>query len=87
MYYRHRRAYFVQLTIALLLITGGLSAIMYSTLEERHAHHWITWTVISGAGLIGGLLCLGNAFVNKVKSDLLNRESQKLRKDGPTIMD
>ena len=87
MYYRHRRAYILQLIVALILICAGLAAIMYSTLEERHAHHWVTWTAISAVGIVGGLLVLGNAFVNKVKCDLLNRESQKLKKDAPTIID
>jgi len=86
-YYRHRRGYVLALVPGLILVCAGIAAIMYSTLEERHAHHWITWTGISATCILAGLLFTGNAFVHKVKSDLAKRETQKLKKDSPTLTD
>ncbi len=87
MYYKHRRGYLLSLVPGLLLVMAGICAITYSTLEDRHDHHWVTWAAIAASGILAGLLFTGNAFVHKVKSDLLKRETQKLKKESPTIID
>ena len=87
MHYKHRRGFLLNLITGLALLTASIGSIMYATLEERHEHHWITWTVISSVIFIAGTLITGNAFVHKVKSDLLRRETQKLRKDTASIVD
>ena len=64
-------------------ITGGIMLILYAAFERTHQEDWYFWGIVASVLINGGLYSLLNAFVHKVKSDLIKR--QKLREQQKTF--
>ena len=64
-------------------ITGGIMFILYAAFERTHQEDWYFWGIVASVLINAGLYSLLNAFVHKVKSDLIKR--QKLREQQKTF--
>ena len=78
---KHEKKFIIELLIGLILTTCGISVIIYSTRAVEYKIDWIFWTIISAITINAGLLCLGSAFIHKVKTDLIRRQNQKMKPD------
>ena len=56
-----------------LFVSLGISVVTYSANYRPH-EEWRVWTTLAIVVLNLGLAILGNAFVHKVKSDLIRKE-------------
>ena len=59
--------------IGFLLINAGIFVIMYSA-NKRASDEWLLWGIVSAAIVTSGLGILGNAYIHKVKSDLIRKQ-------------
>ena len=76
---RHRQKYIIRLLAGLTLVSGGILVILYVTRlgNVQVNEEWYIWAFTSLILINGGLYLLGNAFVHKVKSDLIRKQKQK----------
>ncbi len=76
---RHRQKYLIQLLMGIGLVSGGILVIIYTSFLESKDRQgeWYLWAAAAMALINGGLFILGNAFVHKVKSDLIRKQKQK----------
>lgn len=56
-----------------ILSTAGIMIIMYAA-NKRSPDEWLVWGIAASAILTVSLLILGNAYVHKVKSDLIKKQ-------------
>ena len=68
--------------IGFLMINAGILVIMYSA-NKRASDEWLLWGIVSAAIITSGLGILGNAYIHKVKSDLIRK--QKPREQHSTV--
>ena len=62
--------------VGFLLINAGILVIMYSA-NKRASDEWLLWGIVSAAIITSGLAVLGNAYIHKVKSDLIRKQKAK----------
>jgi len=65
-----------------ILIDAGILLVMYSA-NKRASDEWLMWGIVSTAIITSGLAILGNAYIHKVKSDLIRK--QKTREQHSTV--
>lgn len=63
--------------VGLILFTGGVLAILYTSFLKERQQEWYAGVLASIIFTNSGLYVLGNAFVHKVKADLIRRQRQK----------
>ena len=73
---KHYRKWLLQMPLGFLLVGAGIIVIMYSA-NKRASDEWLMWGIISATIITGGLGILGNAYIHKVKSDLIRKQSSK----------
>jgi hypothetical protein len=74
---RHRQKYIVRLLAGLGLVSSGILVIIYTSFLKEREQEWYIW---AGAAIIlinTGLYLLGNAFIHKIKADLIRKQKQK----------
>jgi len=61
------------------LVSGGILVIIYTSFLESKDRQgeWYIWAAAAMGLVNGGLYILGNAFVHKVKSDLIRKQKLK----------
>ena len=64
--------------LGFLLVSGGILVIMYAA-NKRASDEWLIWGIIAVTILNAGLGLLGNAYVHKVKSDLIRKQRTKVQ--------
>jgi hypothetical protein len=76
---KHRQKYLIQLLVGMGLISCGILVIIYTSFLESQQRQgeWYIWAASAMVLVNGGLFILGNAFVHKVKSDLIRKQKQK----------
>ena len=74
---KHREKYVTQLLAGLALVSGGILVIFYVSFLKNKTQEWYVWAAVSLILINTGLYLLGNAFVHKVKADLIRRQKQK----------
>ena len=79
---KHEKKFIIYMQIGFILTTIGIAAIIYFAYTDEHKLDWIIWATISVLAFNAGLLCLGNAIIHKVKSDLIRRQKQKTKTDN-----
>ena len=79
---KHYQRWFLQMPVGFLLIDAGILLIMYSA-NKRASDEWLIWGIVSAAIITSGLGVLGNAYIHKVKSDLIKK--QKAREQHSTV--
>jgi uncharacterized membrane protein HdeD (DUF308 family) len=70
---KHYQKWLLQMPIGFLLVSAGVLVIMYAA-NKRASDEWLIWGIISVSILNTGLGILGNAYIHKVKSDLMRRQ-------------
>jgi hypothetical protein len=70
---KHYEKWLLQMPAGFLLVSVGILVIMYSA-NKRASDEWLVWGIISVTILNAGLALLGNAYVHKVKSDLIRKQ-------------
>ena len=65
-----------------ILIDAGILLIMYAA-NKRASDEWLIWGIGSSTIITSGLAILGNAYIHKVKSDLIRK--QKTREQRSTV--
>jgi hypothetical protein len=66
-----------RLLAGLTLVSGGILVIFYISFLKSKPQEWYVWAAVSLILTNTGLYLLGNAFVHKVKADLIRRQKQK----------
>ena len=70
---KHYQKWLLQMPVGFLLVGAGILVIMYSA-NKRASDEWLVWGLISVSILNAGLGLLGNAYIHKVKSDLIKKQ-------------
>ncbi|MER3497246.1 MAG: hypothetical protein C4308_00720 [Chitinophagaceae bacterium] len=73
---KHYQKWLLQMPAGFLLTTAGIVLIMYAA-NKRASEEWMLWAVVTVAIINSGLAILGNAYIHKVKSDLMRRSRSK----------
>ena len=63
--------------IGFALVTIGILLIHYVAFERSQKDDWYTWGFVASVLINTGLYFLLNAYVHKVKSDLIKRQKQR----------
>ena len=74
---KHRQKYLVSLLSGLGLVSGGILVIIYTSFLKDKQQEWYIWGAVAIMLVNSGLFLLGNAFVHKVKADLIRKQKQK----------
>jgi uncharacterized membrane protein HdeD (DUF308 family) len=70
---KHYKRWLLQMPVGFLLVGAGVLVIMYAA-NKRASDEWLIWGIISVTVLNAGLGILGNAYIHKVKSDLIRKQ-------------
>jgi len=71
---KHFKRWLLKMPLGFLFIAAGIAAIIYPVFNRpREGEEWMIWGAASIVTFIIGLIFLGNAYVHKVKSDLIKR--------------
>ncbi|HET9824580.1 MAG TPA: hypothetical protein VFP87_04565 [Chitinophagaceae bacterium] len=81
---KHYQKWFLQMPAGFLLINAGILLIMYSA-NKRASDEWLMWGILSAAIITSGLGILGNAYIHKVKSDLIRK--QRAREQHSSVVE
>jgi membrane protease YdiL (CAAX protease family) len=73
---RHFKKWIWQFPLGLLLVSAGITVIVYS-IQHRPGEEWKIWTAIAIVILDVGLAFLGSSLIHKIKSDLIRRERSR----------
>ncbi|TMI97619.1 MAG: hypothetical protein E6H06_01250 [Bacteroidetes bacterium] len=73
---KHYQKWLFQMPVGFLLVGAGVIVIMYSA-NKRASDEWLVWGLISAAIITIGLGILGNAYIHKIKSDLIRKQRAK----------
>jgi uncharacterized membrane protein HdeD (DUF308 family) len=73
---KHYQKWLLQMPFGFLLVGAGIIVIMYSA-NKRASEEWLIWGIISATIITAGLGILGNAYIHKVKSDLIRKQRSK----------
>jgi uncharacterized membrane protein HdeD (DUF308 family) len=73
---KHYQKWLLQMPVGFLLVGAGVIVIMYSA-NKRASDEWFIWGLISAVVVTAGLAILGNAYVHKVKSDLIKKQRSR----------
>ena len=82
---KHYQKWILQMPFGFLLTALGILIIMFAA-NKRSSDEWLIWGLISITVINAGLALLGNAFVHKVKSDLIRKQSRKERQTAAEEM-
>lgn len=82
---KHEKRFIINMLVGLLLITTGVSCIIYAGSTDEHNKDWTFWAVISSLAINAGLLFLGSSLIHKIKADLIRRQRQNLKSEKHTI--
>ena len=74
---RHYEKYFLRLIGGIILITAGIFTIAFILTSHVEKEDWYFWAIGIAVIMNFGLVSLGNAFVHKVKSDLIRKQKSK----------
>jgi len=70
---KHYQKWILQMPVGFLLVGAGIIVIMYSA-NKRASDEWFIWGLISATIIMAGLGILGNAYIHKIKSDLIKKQ-------------
>jgi len=73
---KHYQKWLLQMPVGFLLVGAGVIVIMYSA-NKRASDEWLIWGLISATIMTAGLGILGNAYIHKVKSDLIKKQRSR----------
>jgi len=73
---KHYQKWLIQMPLGFLLVGAGIIVIMYAA-NKRASEEWLMWGIVAVCIVTAGLGILGNAYVHKVKSDLMRRQRTK----------
>jgi len=73
---KHYQKWLLQMPVGFLLVGAGVIVIMYSA-NKRASDEWLIWGLISATIMTTGLGILGNAYIHKVKSDLIKKQRSR----------
>jgi uncharacterized membrane protein HdeD (DUF308 family) len=72
----HREKYITKLLVGIGLTSAGVFLILFACFT-RQKDDWYFWGLVAAIALNAGFIMMGNAFVHKMKSDLIRRQKQK----------
>jgi len=73
----HQEKYISKLLFGFAFIIAGIMVILYAAFERTKNEDWYFWGIVVSVLIITGLVFLLNAFVHKVKSDLIKKQRSK----------
>ena len=81
----HEDKYISKLLVGFGAIIAAVMSIMYACFERTKLDDWYFWGVVASLLFCFGIFSMLNAFVHKVKSDMIRK--QKIRQQQRTIPD
>ncbi len=78
---KHQNKFWINLISGLVLISVGILSILYGSFAKEHHTDWLFFGLVALIATNGGLLLFGSSIVHKVKSDLINRDSKRKRRE------
>jgi hypothetical protein len=82
---KHEKKFFINILIGMILTSGGIASIVYSTFTKENHNDWIFWAAIPIVAINAGLLFMGSAVIHKVKADFIRRQKQKTSKSDKIV--
>ena len=77
----HQDKYLTKLLIGIALITTSIVILFYTIYERsekaQKEEDWYLWALGFGVLLVAGIISICQAFVHKIKSDLIRRQKQR----------
>jgi len=77
----HQDKYLTKLLIGIALITTSIVVLFYTIYERsekvQKEEDWYLWALAFAVLLIAGVISICQAFVHKIKSDLIRRQKQR----------
>jgi hypothetical protein len=73
----HQEKYITKLLFGFAFVIGSIMVILYAAFERTKEDDWYSWGIVASVLIITGLFFLLNAFVHKVKSDLIRKQRSK----------
>ena len=73
----HQEKYISKLLVGVGFLTAGIFLILYSAFEHDPDEDWYFWGILAALAVNLGVILIGNAFVHKMKSDLIKRQKQR----------
>jgi len=73
----HQEKYISKLLFGFAFVIGGIMTILYAAFERTKDDDWYLWGIVASLLIITGLFFLLNAFVHKIKSDLIKKQRSK----------
>ena len=82
----HEEKYITKLLMGFGAIIAGVMTILFACFERTKEDDWYGWGLVASVFLCGGVYFLLNAFVHKVKADLIRRQKirQQQKSTGPS---
>jgi hypothetical protein len=73
----HSEKFLSKLLIGFVFITAAILSILYASFEKSATDDWYLWGIVASLAFNLGLYFLLEAFVHKVKSDLIKRQKHR----------
>ncbi len=73
----HHQKYISKLLLGIALITTGIFVVVYLFANTSLHEDWLLWGLGIAIMINAGLILLGNAFIHKMKSDLIRKQKQR----------
>ena len=74
---KHQEKYISKLLLGLVFVTTGIFLLVYVFKTTSLHEDWFLWGVGIAIVINAGLIFIGNAFVHKIKADLIRRQKVK----------
>jgi hypothetical protein len=74
---KHREKYITRMLVGFILVSGGILVLLYTSFLKDREQEWYIWAAATIILINSGLFVLGNAFVHKVKADLIRKQKIK----------
>jgi hypothetical protein len=81
---RHYQKWMMQMPFGFLLTAVGIMIILYAA-NKRTDDEWLIWGIAAATVINSGLALLGNAYIHKVKSDLIRKQKSKEKMSAATM--
>lgn len=73
----HSEKFLTKLLFGFACVIGGIFFILFAAFDRVKYDDWYPWAIVASVLICTGLYLLLSAFVHKVKSDFIRRQSEK----------
>ncbi len=78
----HEDKYISKLLLGFGAVIAGVMSILYACFERTRQDDWYFWGVVASLLLCSGIYLMLNAFVHKIKADMIRRQKVREQQKG-----